>query len=67
MKIVSIQDLVVGDVFAKEIKLKGRQAFEVVEKPKHKEFLIAIPRGSKDTTRIGFKAYPKVYFLRSTK
>ena len=65
MKIVNIQELIVGDVFAKEIKLRGRQAYEVTEVPENKEHLTALPRGQKDTVRINFKTYPKVYFLRN--
>ncbi len=65
MKIVNIQELTVGDVSAKEIKLHGRQAYEVTKTPKNEEYLIALPRGKQDTKRINFKTYPKVYYLRS--
>ena len=64
-KIVNIQELIVGDVFAKEIKLRGRQAYEVTEVSQYGEHLTALPRGKKDTVRISFKTYPQVYFLRN--
>ena len=67
MKIVNIQELIVGDVFAKEIKLHGRQAYEVIKVPKDKDHLIALQRGEINTIRINFKTHPKVYFLRSMK
>lgn len=67
MKSVPVQDLIIGDVFAKEIKLHGRQAYEVVDKPANKNYLIVIRRGEVEAVNFHMKEGAKVYWLRNTK
>lgn len=66
MKIVPIQDLVIGDVFCKpkDMRLRKRLAFIVSEMPKNKEHLFANDRITGREFRVSFKTYPAVYFLR---
>ena len=65
MKIISVHELEVGDVFAKEIKLHSRQAFQVLDKPKNKNYLIVQQRGENITKNFNLKEGAQVYFLRN--
>jgi hypothetical protein len=44
MKQIKSSDLKLGDIFAKEIKLHGRECFRVAEIPKDKNYIIVEER-----------------------
>jgi hypothetical protein len=65
MKNIPIQDLVIGDVFAKEIKLKGREAFEVTFIDVANNKLEAKKRGALNPQKMQMKNGQTVYWLRN--
>jgi len=65
MKSIPIQDLVIGDVFAKEIKPRGREAFEVTEIDIEKNKLEAKKRGALHPQKMQMKNGQIVYWLRN--
>ena len=65
MKVITEKKLVLGDVFATEIKMKGREAMEVVEIPEGKEYIIVKTRGQVKTKRFSVSDSKFVYLLRN--
>ena len=60
MKQISMSELKVGDIFTKEMKLHGREAFEVIDAPLTGGFIIVKSRsigGENKRMRIGSVPY----------
>lgn len=66
MKIIKTSELKVGDIFAKEIKLRGRTAFEVIEVPEERNFIIVKERLFKaNEQKLSIENLKSVYYLRN--
>lgn len=65
MKNIPIQDLALGDVFAKEIKLHGREAYEVTFIDVDNNKLEAKKRGALHPQKMHMKNGQTVYWLRN--
>ena len=65
MEIIPMSDLKVGDIFAYEIKVKGREAFHVVEKTDEKIKCYSRNDHMKKIKSKSIEGY--VYFLRHEK
>jgi hypothetical protein len=66
MKIIKTSELKVGDIFAKEMKLHGRTAFEVTEVPEGRNFIIVkerIPRSNNQ--KLSIENLKSVYYLKN--
>ncbi len=64
MKLVNIKELKVGDVFAKEIKVKGRESFRVTDVPANKNYIMVLQRGGLNPVKMATNDGLIVYYLR---
>lgn len=64
MKTVKVSELKTGDIFAKEIKLVGREAFQVVDPVPEKDYTIVKSRNTFETKKMMIKRSETVYLLR---
>lgn len=64
MKATKASELQVGDIFAKEIKLIGREAFQVIDPKPGKNYMIVKSRTTYEQKKLMIQPDENVYFLR---
>ena len=64
METIKTTDLKVGDIFAKELKLHVREAFQVEELHEGKNYITVKSRTNNQVSRFNFLGVPRVILLR---